>query len=698
MMKKTFKIIAVLLAVLMGVQSGFAQRAGRQQRKEESKPAVQAAPVRQNPNERQKAATLEVIDRIYNYLNGCTPFELVDAEGNTVTDFLKIDHNTTLKKGDFGINTYEWGVTYSGMMLASQVTGDQKYAEYAYDRIKFLGQIFPYAKKYYDETGYQMKLQYMVEPRFIDDCGAMCAAMIKASLADPKSKYEYRELLDHWFNFVMYKEYRMSDGILARHRPTTNSVWLDDMYMGITPIAYRARLSAAERGDLTQKFYNEAVNQIMLFKKYLWVPEKGIYRHGWIESMSEHPDYYWARANGWAMLTMSDVLDVLPPNTQGRDQVLEQLKTLISHIATYQSGEGTWHQLLDKNDSYLETSASAMYVYCIAHAINEGWIDRRAYQDIARNGWNAVMKQVNALGQVENTCVGTGLGFTPVFYYTRPVSVYAAHGYGPVLLAAAEMLKLLDSNEAPQQMMARRFPAAGSAREEGKPMVFLAGDSTCKNGSGTGSGGQWGWGSFFGEYLNDQVVVENDAVGGLSSRTFYNNNWKNMLPAIQEGDYVLIQFGHNDEAPLNTGRARGTLDGTGDEKQTVVMEKHGGPEDVYSYGHYIRMYIRQAKMRGAIPIVLSPTPQNRWASENSIARFDNKFNKWCREVAEQEGAAFLDFNDLAAGEYEKLGKTKAQADYFADSVHTTEAGAKFNCELIIRGLKAIGSPLANYAK
>ena len=89
------------------------------------------------------------------------------------------------------------------------------------------------------------------------------------------------------------------------------------MYMGITPIAFRGRLSQIERGDLTQQYYQEAINQCLLFKKYLWVPEKNIYRHGWIEGMSEHPDYHWARATGWAVLTLCDVLDVVPPKTQG---------------------------------------------------------------------------------------------------------------------------------------------------------------------------------------------------------------------------------------------------------------------------------------------------------------------------------------------------------------------------------------------
>jgi rhamnogalacturonyl hydrolase YesR len=96
-----------------------------------------------------------------------------------------------------------------------------------------------------------------------------------------------------------------------------------------------------------------------------------------------------------------------------------------------------WHQLIDRNDSYLETSATAIFTYCIAHGINKGWIDARAFGPAAALGWNAVQTKVNELGQVEGTCVGTGMAFDPAFYYHRPVNVAAAHGYGPVILAGA---------------------------------------------------------------------------------------------------------------------------------------------------------------------------------------------------------------------------------------------------------------------
>lgn len=123
--------------------------------------------------------------------------------------------------------------------------------------------------------------------------------------------------------------------------------------------------------------------------------------------------------------------------------MLEQLQAHIKGLAAYQSGPGFWHQLIDCNDSYLETSATAIYTYSIARAINRGWVDRQAYGPLVLLAWNAVATQVNEKGQVEGTCVGTGMGFDPAFYYYRPVNVYAAHGYGPVLLAGAEMINLL---------------------------------------------------------------------------------------------------------------------------------------------------------------------------------------------------------------------------------------------------------------
>lgn len=402
---------------------------------------------RGNRNEELREQTQQCIDRIYNYLNGCTPYVMTDQEGNPVGNIKKYDPSLRFAKGDFGICTYEWGVTYSGMLKLSAVLSDTKYEDYVFKRLTALGEVYPAVRSLCesDKEAKRVSLMFLHEPRFLDDCGAMCAAMTKAILKDAKRGKSFRALHDNWFDFVMNKEYRMEDRILARHRPAKNSVWLDDMYMGIPPIAYRGALAAKESDQaLAEQCYLEALAQIQLFRKYLWVPDKNIFRHGWIEGMSEHPNYHWARANGWAVLTMSDVLDIVPKETEGWQQLLEQYKEFLKALASYQAPNGLWHQLIDQTETYLETSASAMYVYGIAHGINQGWLDRTAYIDVAKAGWRGLMTQVNQRGQVENTCVGTGLGWTNTFYANRPVNVYAAHGYGPVLLAAAEMMQLLN--------------------------------------------------------------------------------------------------------------------------------------------------------------------------------------------------------------------------------------------------------------
>jgi rhamnogalacturonyl hydrolase YesR len=337
-------------------------------------------------------------------------------------------------QGNFFILSYEWGVTYSALLKLYATTGDERYLKYVEDRFKATGKVY----------GSSDAVRSQHSPRFLDDCGAMVAALEKATLRNPAGAKTWRAQLDRWFDFVYKEEYRLSDGILARMRPAPNSVWLDDMYMGIPPIAYRGAVAAQEGYNaLAKELYAAAVEQILLFKKYLWLPEKEIFRHGWIEGMSVHPSYHWARANGWAVLTLCDVLDIVPEDTPGRAEALETLRQLLGTIASFQAPDGRWHQLLDHTETYLETSASAMFTYGFAHAVNQGWIDRTAYRDVALSGWQGIVPQVNEEGGVENTCVGTGLGWTNTFYANRPVSVFAAHGYGPVLLAASEIMQLV---------------------------------------------------------------------------------------------------------------------------------------------------------------------------------------------------------------------------------------------------------------
>ena len=85
----------------------------------------------------------KVLDRVYNYLEATTPTQLTDGSGSELFDYTKVNAQTKFKQGDFRLISYEWGVTYAGMLLASQTTGDQKYGDYTFKRLKFLADISP---------------------------------------------------------------------------------------------------------------------------------------------------------------------------------------------------------------------------------------------------------------------------------------------------------------------------------------------------------------------------------------------------------------------------------------------------------------------------------------------------------------------------------------------------------------------------
>lgn len=654
------------------------------------------------------------LDRIYRFLDETTPYGVVDSRtGDIIDDYASMGPEAMLLRGAFRLGSYEWGVTYSGMLSVADATGDKRYSDYSLDRFRFIAEVSEHFRRLMDDYGsVDQQIRQILTPHALDDAGAMAAAMIKVQRESPDAGLT--DLIENYINYIMYHEYRLSDGTFARKHPHYNTLWLDDLYMSVPALAQMGALTRE------QKYFNEAIKQIKQFTERMFVPEKGLYMHGWVESMEDHPAFFWGRANGWAILTMTEVLDVLPASHPSRPWLLDQYKAYIRGIAKLQSGQGFWHQLLDCNDSYLETSATAIFTYCIAWGINNGWLDPVAYGPVAMLGWNAVSTKINPSGQVEDVCVGTGMGFDPAFYYHRPVNVYAAHGYGPALMAGAEMIKLL-SNLYPrmndnavqfyreQQQTAwpifdvnppgsPMWQAAGSTRlSADSPVIFLIGDSTVKNGSGRGENKQWGWGSFFDRYFDtDRITVENHALGGRSSRTFISEGlWAKVLSGLKPGDYLLIQFGHNDGGPLNTGRARASLPGIGEESQTVIMERHGGPETVYTFGHYLRMYIRQAKAKGAIPVVLSPTPQNRW-SDGKIQSMSETYSKWAREVAGQEGVPFVDLNAIAGAKFNAMGEAATQ-EIYADAAHPYYEGSVIHGNSVIEGLLEIeGLPLNDY--
>ena len=388
-----------------------------------------------------------VLDRVFDYLDRTTPAELISkTSGAPITDLSKADPDAVLKPGDFRLTSYEWGVTYLGMLAAGAATGDKRYTDYTLKRHQLLAQL---TRTYYSSVHADLKnshapIKSFLNPHALDDAGALCHSFMKAKLGG--STIDYGQMIGICGDFVTKKEYRLKDGTLARGgpdgkggvkmRPLPDTLWLDDMFMGVPTIAYLGAVTGE------RKHFDDAARQVLQFSKRMFNPKLGIYMHGYVEGLRDHPEIHWARANGWAVMSMVEILEVLPRNHKLRGAVQEQLRAHIKGLASYQTRDGFWHQLIDRPDTYQETSATAIYTYAIARAVNRGYVDAQMYGPMANLAWNAVASKVTAVGQIEGICVGTGMAFDPAFYSYRPTSVKAAHGYGPALLAGAEVIEM----------------------------------------------------------------------------------------------------------------------------------------------------------------------------------------------------------------------------------------------------------------
>jgi lysophospholipase L1-like esterase len=228
------------------------------------------------------------------------------------------------------------------------------------------------------------------------------------------------------------------------------------------------------------------------------------------------------------------------------------------------------------------------------------------------------------------------------------------------------------------------------------PTLWLIGDSTVKN----GTAGQMGWGTRLPDFFDDKKIkIENRARGGRSSRTYFTEGlWDAALKDIKAGDFVIMQFGHNDGGGTYTGpRGRSSIKGSGEETKEVTHED-GKTETVHTYGWYLRRYVTDSKAKGAFPIVCSPIPRNRWGTTGKVDR-STDYGVWAKEIATSEKVPFVNLNERLADKYDAMGQEKVVPLFFGDWTHTSPDGATLNAATVVEGLKALeGNPLGAYLK
>lgn len=294
--------------------------------------------------------------------------------------------------------------------------------------------------------------------------------------------------------------------------------------------------------------------------------------------------------------------------------------------------------------------------------------------------------------------------------------------YGAMMNARSAAEGLLDSKD-PQLAQLKTFlnskvypVRCDQKRKEGKPVVFLCGDSTGKN-EDKKPDGMWGWGSQgYTVFDSTKCVFQNQAKAGRSTRTYIDEGrWEEVYNSLEPGDFVLIQFGHNDIGGIKDGKERGVIATAKDSSKVYRMESSGVYKVIYSYGWYLKKMIRDAQEKGATPILLTLTPRNEWHEGNGqsrgfvypvkekrgkkyIERRNETYGAWCRKVAEETGAELVDVHNITANALDKMGQKKAAAYFNHDHTHTSLKGARLNAKSVAAGLRANGSKVAQLLK
>lgn len=383
-----------------------------------------------------QSVTQEKIKLVANSILQESTFQFVDTKTGIKYSSTKDAPPDAVLRIESPYNDWRYwnGVLNIAMIELAKDFSEPAYKEFAKKNIEFCFDNYMFFEdKHKDESRWDNPFGQFFMMEELDDCGAMGGSL---ALIYPEDKQQrYIDYLNKAANHVLIVQARLEDGTLVRAFPNKWTLWADDLYMGISFLSRMGEMT----GDL--KYLDDAAKQVINFHKYLFNENTGLMTHYYYSDVDRQGVAYWGRANGWAMVAQVDLLDRLPANHPMRETLIKLLRRHILGIARYQSEIGLWHQLLDKTDSFLETSCTAMFTYTIARAVNKGYIEPR-YASIAIQGWEGLMTKIHPDGKVEGICAGTGTSDNLIHYYKRPAPLNDIHGLGAVLLAGMEILHL----------------------------------------------------------------------------------------------------------------------------------------------------------------------------------------------------------------------------------------------------------------
>ncbi|MBS1605003.1 MAG: glycoside hydrolase family 88 protein [Bacteroidetes bacterium] len=377
----------------------------------------------------------DVVHRVADNIIANTSYQFIDTKTKNVAGSVGELPAGDDIKAQSRYNKWEYanGVMMIGMLKAAAAFDKKEYADYVYKNFDFVFKNAAYFKERFAKDPH-VEWAPFFRMGALDDCGAMAAALADV-VSGGAGDRRYREYLDKVADYILHKQSRLDDGTLCRTFPRKMTIWADDLYMSVPFLARMGKMT----GD--NNYFDDAIRQVLNFNKHLYDPATGLYFHCWFSDVAENGVAHWLRCNGWVAMAQVELLNNLPVSHPRRNELIRLLTRQLVGMARYQDQGGLWHQVMDRPDSYLETSGTAMFVYAVARAVNEGWIPA-TYKSIAMEGWKRLAEKVRADGSVEDVCIGTGIADNISFYYNRPKVLNDFHVSGAILLAGTEMLRL----------------------------------------------------------------------------------------------------------------------------------------------------------------------------------------------------------------------------------------------------------------
>lgn len=203
--------------------------------------------------------------------------------------------------------------------------------------------------------------------------------------------------------------------------------WIDDIFMigSLQILAYRASGNKIYMG--------RAAQEIDAYLQKLQQPN-GLFFHG------EDAPFFWGRGNGWVAAGLAELIRELPEDNEHYSSILNGYKRMMEALLRYQTPEGMWRQLVDKEESWEESSATAMFGYALKIGVDKGVLSDKQYTLAYQKAWLALADRIDADGALTGICVGTGQSADIQYYLNRPKTAGDLHGQAPVLWFASNLL------------------------------------------------------------------------------------------------------------------------------------------------------------------------------------------------------------------------------------------------------------------